>query len=152
MAQATAGFCPYIVCKGAAEAIAFYKKAFGAEETYRLEEPDGKIGHAELRINGGALMLADEYPDFGAVSPATLGGSPASLHLSVDDCDAWIARAVEAGCTLVRPPKDEFYGGRSGTVACPFGYRWQIMHMVEDIGQDEAQRRWNEMAQKGSYS
>lgn len=140
-----AALSPYIAVRGAAEAIDFYKAAFGAVESYRLTEPGGKVGHAELTIDGALLMLSDEYPDFGAVSPAALGGSPVALYLRVADADAAATRAVDAGATLVRPPQDEFWGGRTATVACPFGYRWMLAHTKEEVTPAEMQKRWTAM-------
>src|SRR5215218_5682200 len=107
------GLSPYITVKDAAAALDFYREAFGAEEQFRLKAPEGKIGHAEIRIGEATLMLSDEWPDFGALSPPTIGGSPVKLHLYVDDADATVARAVAAGATLLRPVADQFYGDRS---------------------------------------
>lgn len=134
---------PYLVVKDAARAIGFYKAAFGASELFRLAEPSGKVGHAELRAHGGHFMLADEYPDFGALSPASIGGSPVKLHLYVEDADSVIARAVEAGATLLRPVKDQFCGDRSGTIADPFGHHWNIATRKESLSPAEMQQRWN---------
>ena len=136
---------PYLVVKGANEAIAFYTKAFGAKEIFRLSEPSGKIGHAELEIRGSTFMLADEYPDFGALGPATIGGSPVSLHLYVDDVDRVIAGAKAAGATVLREVKDEFYGDRTGMVADPFGHKWHLSTRKEEVSPTEMQKRWNEM-------
>ena len=135
---------PYLAAKDASAALAFYKEAFGAEEKYRLNGPDGRIGHAEFSINGATVMISDEYPDFGALSPQTIGGSPIKLHIYVDNADATIAQAVKAGATLVREPKDEFFGDRSGMVTDPFGFTWFIAHKVEDVSPEEMQRRWSE--------
>ena len=134
---------PYLIVKDATRAIEFYKAAFGAEEVFRLTEPQGKIGHAELQIRGSRLMLADEYPDFGALSPASVGGSPVSIHLYVEDVDRIVAGAVSAGATVLRPVKDEFYGDRTGMIADPFGHKWQIATPVEDVSPAEMQRRWS---------
>src|SRR4029453_1318862 len=108
----------------AKEAIAFYAKAFGATELFRLTEPSGRAGHPEVRIGHRVLMLNDEYPDFGAKSPAAIGGSPVAFHIQVTDADKAVDRAVKAGATLMSEVQDQFYGARSGIVACPFGYRW----------------------------
>ncbi len=135
---------PYLAAKDAAAALEFYKQAFGAVENYRLNGPDGRIGHAEFTINGARLMIADEYPDFGALSPQTIGGSPIKLHIYVDNADATIAQAVKAGATLVREPKDEFFGDRSGMVTDPFGYSWFVAHKIEEVSPEEMQRRWDE--------
>lgn len=136
---------PYIVVKGAARAIEFYRASFGATELFRLRDPGGdRIGHAELEIQGCRLMLADEYPDFGALGPVTIGGSPVTLHLYVDDVDAVVAQAVNAGATVLRPLKDEFYGDRTAMLADPFGHRWSVATKREDVSPAEMQRRWSE--------
>lgn len=132
---------PYLIVKGAARAIEHYARAFGAKEIYRLVEPSGKIGHAELEIAGSRFMLADEYPDWGALSPVTVGGSPVSLHLYVDDVDAVVARAVDAGATLLRAVKDEFFGDRTGQVMDPFGHKWFLATHKEDVSPQEMQQR-----------
>jgi len=132
---------PYLIVKEAARAIAFYVEAFGARELYRLVDPAAKIGHAELEIAGAKVMLADEYPDFGALAPPTIGGSPVSLHLYVPDVDGAFARAVAAGATVLRPVTDEFFGDRTGTVTDPFGHRWQLATRKEAVSPQEMQRR-----------
>jgi PhnB protein len=135
---------PYLVVKGAARAIEFYRVAFGARELYRLRDPGSdRLGHAELDVLGSRLMLADEYPDFGALSPISVGGSPVSLHLYVEDVDATFARAVAAGATVLRPLKDEFFGDRTGMVADPFGHRWHLATRKEAVSPEEMQRRWD---------
>lgn len=138
---------PYIIVRDAARAIAFYVKALGAREIYRLTDPSpsGKIGHAELEIGGAVLMLADEWPDFGALSPASVGGSPVSLHLYVADVDAAVARATESGATVLRQPKDEFFGDRVATIVDPFGHRWQLATRKETVTPAEMQQRWARM-------
>jgi PhnB protein len=136
---------PHVVVKGAAKAIQFYVDAFGAREIYRLAEPGGKIGHAELAIGTGKLMLADEYPDWGALSPVTIGGSPVSIHLYVDDVDDVVNRAVRCGATVLRQAKDEFFGDRVATLVDPFGHRWQLATRLEDVAPAEMQRRWSDM-------
>lgn len=133
---------PHLVAQDAAAALAFYVRAFGAVERYRLVEPSGKIGHAELSIGDAVVMVCDEYPDFGAVSPAAYGGSPVKLLVYVDDCDAVVARAVEAGATLLRPVKDQFHGDRSGMVVDPAGFTWTIATRREDVSPEEMQRRF----------
>lgn len=130
-------------------AIDFYAKAFGAVELFRLVEPAGRIGHAEIRIGDTVLMLNDEYPDFGAMSPGAIGGSPVAFHIIVPDADAAVERAVAAGATLVRPVQDQFYGDRSGMVACPFGYRWFLAAPKEIVSPEEMQRRWMKMLEGG---
>lgn len=133
---------PYIVVQGAARAIDFYCRVFGAREDFRLTEPSGKVGHAELLLGDTRLMLADEYPDFGALAPASVGGTPVSLHLYVADVDAIMALAEETGATVLRAAKDEFYGDRSGQLLDPFGHRWQISTRGAPVSPAEMQRRW----------
>ena len=135
----------YIRLADAARAIEFYKQAFGATEKFRLSEPSGRIGHAELDFGGTTLMLSDEFPEFGIKGPRSIGGTSLTLHLHVDDADALIARAVAAGATVVRPAQDQFYGERSGTVRDPFGHEWNIGHQIETVSTDEMQRRYTRM-------
>ena len=138
---------PYLAVRGAQAAIDFYTKAFGATLDFKLVDPgDGRIGHAEMLIGTSRLFIADEYPDFGAISPDTLGGSPVKFHLSVTDCDAFVAHALSHGATVLRPAKLEFYGERSALLADPFGYSWFVGSKVEDVSPQEMQRRWNEMS------
>jgi PhnB protein len=136
---------PAIVVAGAARAIDWYVDVLGAVESFRLTEPGGKVGHAELLIGGALLQLADEYPDFGALAPAAVGGSPVTLHLYVADVDAVSARAEAAGATVLRATKDEFYGDRTGTIVDPFGHRWQLATRREAVTPQEMQRRWSAM-------
>lgn len=136
---------PYLRLRRAAEAIEFYKQAFGAIELFRLAEPSGRIGHAEIRIGTTTLMLADEYPEYGIVGPQTLGGTTFAIHLHVDDADAWMERAVQAGAVITRPATNLFYGERSGAVRDPFGHEWLIGHPTEDVSVDEMQRRYTEL-------
>lgn len=144
--QATAiSLTPYLCCQGAADAIDFYVRAFDAVEVTRLEEPSGRIGHAELTIGGIPFDLADEYPEYGVVSPATLGGTPFTLTLEVTDADAVFAQAVAAGATVQREMSDQFYGYRAGQVLDPFGYRWSIRTKLEDLSADELERRFREL-------
>ena len=117
---------PYLICEGAAEAIAFYERAFGAEELARLPGPGGTIVHACLRINGATVMLSDAFPDYGMVGPKALGGSPVTVHLMVPDVDAAFARAVEAGATVMMPVADQFWGDRYGALRDPFGHNWSL--------------------------
>jgi len=133
---------PYLIVKDAARAIEFYKRALGAQEQFRLEGPDGRIGHAELRIGTSRFMLADEHPDFGALSPASIGGSPVSLHLQVDDVDAVVGRAASAGAVVLRPVRNEFYGERTGTIPDPFGHHWHVATTVEEVTVEEMQARY----------
>jgi PhnB protein len=139
---------PYITVKGAAAAIDFYKKAFGAEETYRLDAPDGKVMHAEIRIDGAPVMLHDEMPQWEALSPPSIGGSPCSLMLYVKDADAVVTRAVDAGATLTMPVADMFYGDRCGGIKDPFGHKWTVATHIEDVPRDEVARRAVKMFQQ----
>jgi PhnB protein len=128
---------PYLIFSGASDAIAFYKAAFGASEVLRIGAPGGRVGHAELQLGGSRIMLADEHPEIGA----TIGGSPVSIHLYVEDVDAAVARAVAAGAKLIRPVADQFYGDRTGGIEGPFGYRWYIATHKEDLTAEEINRR-----------
>jgi len=131
----------YLTVRNAAEAIDFYTRVFGVKEKFRLVEPSGRIGHAELDFGGATLMLADEYPEFGFLGPQT-GNPSVTIHLHVDNADEVIRRAVEAGATLEREPQDQFYGERSGSFRDPFGHRWNIGHSIEEVTPDEMQRRY----------
>jgi PhnB protein len=133
----------YICVKGAEKAIRFYGTAFGATEKFRLTEPGGRIGHAELDFGGTTLMLSDEYPECGITGPEASRTPAVTIHLHVDNADAVIDRALAAGATLERAAKDEFYGERSGVVRCPFGHRWLIGHSIEDVTPAEMQRRYD---------
>jgi PhnB protein len=139
---------PYISVKNASDAIAYYKKAFSAEELVRMAMPDGKVGHAELKIGDSIVMLADEmdHPDAIQKSPRTLGGVTSGLCLYVADCDAMFNRAVAAGGKVRRPLTNQFYGDRSGTVEDPFGQVWTISTHVEDVPPDEMRRRMEQFA------
>jgi PhnB protein len=132
---------PYLIVKGAARALEFYAKAFGAKEQFRMAQPDGRIGHAEIRIGESTVMLADEAPEVGARSPATIGGSPVLIHLYVEDVDATVARAVAAGATVTRPVQDQFYGDRNGGLVDPFGHAWWVATHVEDVPPEDLARR-----------
>ena len=135
---------PYLTIKGASDAIAFYKKAFGAEELVRMPMPDGRVGHAELQIGDSRFMLADEMPEMGDAvtkSPTTVGAATSGMCLYVSDCDTLYARAVAAGATAKRPLADQFYGDRSGVVQDPYGHLWTIATHVEDVSPDEMKRR-----------
>lgn len=136
---------PYLRVKGAAAAIEFYKQAFGAAEVMRLAEPSGRIGHAEVKIGPAVIMLADEFPEMGIVGPQTLGGTTIAMHLHVDNVDILIARAVAAGATITREPKDQFYGERTGAIRDPFGHEWLLGHSIEKVEPEEMQRRYTEM-------
>lgn len=137
---------PYLSVNDGQAAIEFYKKAFGATEVMRMPGPGGKgIGHADLLLFGRMhLMLADEYPDMGNVSPRTLGGSPVLLHVYVEDVDATVDRAVAAGAKLVRPVADQFYGDRSGGIEDPFGHQWYFATQKEIVSMEELERRAKE--------
>ena len=135
------GVTPYLIVHDGGAAMAFYTRAFGAVETVRMAGPDGRIGHAEMRIGKAAFMLADEHPDFLALSPKTLKGTPVGLMVYVEDVDAFVARAVEAGTTIERPLKDQFYGDRSATLLDPFGHKWTFATHLEDLSPEEMQRR-----------
>ena len=132
---------PYLIVNGAAAAIDFYKRAFGAEELFRMPTPAGKVGHAEIQIGDSRVMLADEFPEMGAKGPVSIGGSPVHLLLYVNDCDAMFRRAVEAGGKVKRPLKDQFYGDRSGSIEDPFGHDWTIATHKEDLSPEEMNRR-----------
>jgi PhnB protein len=136
---------PYLVVRDAARAMQFYARVFGAREDFSLREPGGKVGHAELLIGESRLLLADEYPDFGALAPASIGGTPVALHLYVPDVDATMALAEEHGATVLRVAKDEFYGDRSGVLLDPFGHRWNLATRKETVSPAEMQRRWTAM-------
>lgn len=135
---------PAIAMKGAAKAVEFYKKAFGAVEVLRFDMPDGSIAHVEIQIGDSRLMFADENPQYNR-SPATLGGSTVVLMIYVDDADAVIARAVAAGAKLLIPPTDQFYGDRSGRIEDPFGHLWTISTHKEDVSVAEMQQRFKAM-------
>ena len=136
--------------KNTAAAIAFYELAFGAKEKYRLVEPSGRVGHAEVDFGGTIIMVSDEYPELGIRGPQSLGATSAGIHLHVDNCDAMLERAVAAGGTLVRPPRDAFYGERSGTVRDPFGHEWNHGHEIEKVEPDEMQRRYTRLMNEGT--
>jgi PhnB protein len=138
----------YLCVKNAAEAIAFYVKAFDAREKMRLTEPGGRIGHAELDFGGTTLMLADEFPEIDLRAPDPARGTAFSIHLHVDNADDVIQRAVKAGATIEIEPTDHFYGERSGSIRDPFGHRWLIGHHIEDVSAAEMQRRYSESFQK----
>lgn len=138
-------FAPYLCISGAASALDFYQKAFGAEVTYPpLTTPDGTVAHAEITIAGSRIMLGDEWPG-SSVSPTTLGGSTVSFDIEVQDVEAAVARAVDAGATVLREVSDQFYGYRSGQVTDPFGYKWSLSRQIEQVSPEEAQRRMDAM-------
>jgi PhnB protein len=142
---------PYLVVNGAARAIDFYKQAFGATELFRMADPtSGKVGHAEIKIGDSPIMLADEFPEMGARSPQSLGGSPVGILLYVPDVDAVAGQAVAAGAKVVRPVQDQFYGDRSGTFEDPFGHKWTIATHKEDLSPEEISQRHQALKQKAS--
>jgi uncharacterized glyoxalase superfamily protein PhnB len=137
---------PHLVCAGAADAIEFYKKAFGAVEAARLPGPQGKLMHAVIRIGDSALMLVDENPEWGMLGPKALKGSPVTIHLYVDDADAFVARAVKAGAKLTMPVDDMFWGDRYGKLEDPFGHHWSVATHVRDLSMEEMQQAMRQMA------
>jgi uncharacterized glyoxalase superfamily protein PhnB len=139
---------PYLRVHNTEEAVRFYVRAFGAQESFRLTEPSGRIGHAEIKIGPATLMLADENPEQGIDGPRALGGTTFSLHLHVADADSAFEQALSAGATVVRPLRDQFYGERSGTVRDPFGHEWLIGSHLEDVSPEEMQRRYTALFEK----
>jgi PhnB protein len=139
---------PYLVIKGAAAAIDFYKKAFGAVEVMRMPQPDGRVGHAELKFGDSIVMLADEFPEMSVVGPKTLGNTSVALLLYVDDVDKAVERAVSLGATIKKPVADQFYGDRSGTLEDPFGHKWTLAVHLEDVSPEEMERRMAAQAKK----
>jgi len=139
---------PYLVIKGAAKAIDYYKKVFGAIETVRMGGPDGKIGHAELKIGNSHIMLADENPSMGEghTSPATVGGSPVSLYVYLPDVDSVVKKAAAEGAKIMKPVQDQFYGDRNGFIQDPFGHLWGIATHVEDVSPEEMKERMQKFA------
>ena len=136
---------PYLVISGAAEAIEFYKKAFGATEVMRMPGPEGKIGHAEIKIGDSHIFLADEHPEQGHVGPKTVGGTPVGIMIYIEDVDARFAAAIAGGATGKRPPEDQFYGDRMAAITDPFGHNWMIATHIEDVSPEEMERRLKAM-------
>ena len=132
---------PHLVCRNATKALEFYQKAFGAENVRAHHTPDGKVMHAEFRIGDSTIMLGDEFPDFKVFSPESLGGSPVTLHIYTTDVDASFQRAVSAGCTVIMPVEDQFWGDRYGQVAGPFGHKWSLATRKEDVSEEEMEKR-----------
>ena len=132
---------PYMIIDGAARALDYYKRVFGATERMRMPGPDGKIGHAEISIGDSMIMLADEHPELGARSPRAFGGAAVSIMLYVNDVDATVKAAVAEGAKLLQPVQDKFYGDRMGTIEDPFGHHWHIGTHKEDVPPDELKRR-----------
>jgi PhnB protein len=137
---------PYLIVDGAAKAIDFYKRAFGAVELFRMDGPDGRIGHAEIRIGDSPIMLADEHPAMGYRSPTSLGNTPVGLMIYVEDCDKVYNQAVDAGAKVLNALTDQFYGDRNGTLTDPFGHQWTVATHQEDVSSDEMNRRLKAMA------
>lgn len=135
----------YLRVKGAAHAIDFYQQAFGAKERFRLTEPSGRVGHAELDFAGTVIMLSDEFPESNIVGPATIGATSCSIHLHVDNADEVLQHAVSLGAILLRPATDHFYGERSGTLRDPFGHEWLIGHSIETVTPEEMQARYTKL-------
>jgi PhnB protein len=139
---------PYLIVKGAAQALEFYQKGLGATEVMRLAGPSGKVMHAEIKIGDSIVMLADEMPEMGAKSPQSIGGSPVGICLYVEDVDARFKQAIAAGAKEERPVKDQFYGDRSGTLRDPFGHQWTIATHKEDLTPEEIGKRAEEWMKK----
>ncbi len=139
---------PYLLVKDANAAIEFYRQAFGAEELMRMEHGD-RVGHAEIQIGDSRIMLADEVPEMGFRSPDSLGGSPVSIVLYVEDVDAVFSRSIDAGGRTIKPLADQFYGDRSGTFVDPFGHVWTVATHIEDVSQEEMERRMKAMGDQG---
>jgi PhnB protein len=137
IANSDAALTPHLMCDGAADAIDFYKQAFGAEELMRLPGPDGRLMHGAVRINGATVMLTDENRQWGALGPKTLGGSPVTLNLTVPNVDASFERAVRAGATAVMPVADQFWGDRYGIVRDPFGHSWALLTPIRQMSEAE---------------
>jgi uncharacterized glyoxalase superfamily protein PhnB len=146
VAAGAGGLSPYIAVGDANAAIEFYKRAFGAEELFRLVDPaSGKIGHAELRVGGGLLMISDEYPGFGALSPDSIGGSAVKLHIDVENAQQVVQSAEAAGATVLRKLELQFHGCKQALLADPFGYSWFVSELVEQVSPTEMQARWNKI-------
>ena len=140
---------PYLVVKGAARAIDFYKKVFGAREKFRMDGPGGTVAHAEIEIGDSVVMLADENPQHGALSPSTVGGTPVSIMLYVEDVDRTAETLTKAGAKTLRPVQDMFYGDRSGGFEDPFGHHWHVSTHIEDVSPEEIERRMRTMSKPG---
>ena len=136
---------PYLRVRDASAAIEFYKTAFGAEEGFRLTEPSGRVGHAELKFGPAVVMVSDEYPEHGIEGPHASGCTGSSIHLHVEDVDAATKQAVDAGAKIIMEPKDQFYGERTSKVLDPFGHEWFLGSHIEDVSPEEMQRRFNAM-------
>jgi PhnB protein len=139
---------PHLVIGGAAEAIEFYKKAFGATEVSRMPGPDGKIMHAQLRIIDSPIMIVDESPEWGMLGPKSLKGTPVSIHLYVNDVDAFVARAVSAGARVTMPVSDQFWGDRFGVLEDPYGHHWSVATHTRDVTPEEMREAMSRMSQQ----
>jgi uncharacterized glyoxalase superfamily protein PhnB len=139
----------YLCVSDANAAIDFYTRAFGVTEKLRLTEPTGRVGHAELDFGGTTVMLSDEFPDYGIRSATTIGGTPVTIHLHVDDADAFVRRATGAGAVIENELADHAHGERSGSIRDPFGHRWLIGHSIEDVTPEEIQRRYDATFETG---
>ncbi len=135
---------PYLTVDGASEAISFYTKVLGAKERMRMNGPDGKIGHAEIEIGRGLVMLSDEFDDMGGKSPRSIGGTPVTVMAYVEDVDDVFRRALDSGAKEIRPVENQFYGDRSGTLRDPFGHMWHLATHVEDVAPNDMERRMSE--------
>ena len=146
------GALPYLTIKGASDAIAFYQRVFGAEVVFRLDDPAGAVMHAELKVGPAHFMLTEEKPQYGALGPAAIGGSPVTVTLYFPDVDAVFARAMQSGAKTTMPLADQFWGDRAGGFTDPFGHHWMVASQVEEPSADEVKRRANEMfsAMKGA--
>lgn len=138
---------PYLVIKGAAKAIDYYKKVFGATVVVRMDGPDGRVGHAELQIGDSRIMLADENPQMGYRSAESIGASPVSLYVYLPDCDKVVAKAATEGAKILKPVADQFYGDRSGFIQDPFGHLWGIATHKEDVSDEEMKKRMKKLTQ-----
>lgn len=138
---------PYLTCEGADKALDFYTKAFAAVEVSRMHGPDGKVMHAEMRIGNGMVMLSDDYPNFNSLGPQALKGTPVGVHLYVDNADATWERAIAAGCTVLMPLADAFWGDRFGMLVDPFGHRWSIATHLKDLTPEQIEEGMKSMAQ-----
>jgi len=138
--------CPYLHIDGAAEAIKFYKQVFGATERLRMDDPEGKVGHAELALGDSVVMLADEFPEMDIRGPKALGGTPVVLSIYVEDVDATVSRAILLGARVTRPIEDKFYGDRVAQIEDPFGHAWSVQTHIEDVPSEEMARRAQELA------
>jgi len=141
---------PYMIIKGAAQAIEFYKKAFNARERMRVPGPGGKVMHAELELGDSVIMPGDESPEMGALGPAAVGGTPVTIHLYVENVDGMFAQAISAGAKQEQPLRNQFYGDRSGGLVDPFGHKWHLAQHIEDVSPEEMDRRMKEMMKGGA--